>query len=225
MTALEIRSGPFINIPKELTGWKSFAPKITFFSIPDQADILFAYDLAHSAHKGQHRKSGEPYFMHPRETALILLYAGVRDADIIAAALLHDVVEDTRFLDKGPRAFTGRSDFERIQGAFNERVEVMVQNLTMLTEWEVGGDPEEAYLNALRESDCETLLIKMADRIHNIKTLGAMPIEKQRKKIIETREKYLPIFRQALLDYPKVAGILLQQLITAIREWESNNSI
>ncbi len=146
--------------------------------------IRLAYDYALNAHKGQIRKSGEPYINHPLETAIILAKMGM-DQDTIIAALLHDVPEDTTY------------SLVEIKKNFGPEVAKLVGGITKLGVIKYRG--MEKYAENLRRmfismaQDIRTILIKMADRLHNLKTLDSLPREKQKRIAQESLEIYAPI--------------------------------
>lgn len=220
------RGGAPSPTANEATGWVSFQEKISTFPLQSQHDIEFAYNVARAAHRGQTRKTGEPYFTHPRATAMILLDVGASDPRIIIAALLHDVPEDTTYLSRAPAPTFSRitADMERLKGALGADIADMVETLTELDKEALGVDKREArtlYFQGLRAAPSQVILVKMADRLHNLRTLGAMPVEKQRRKILETKKVYLPIFRRAARDYPQEGGMLLDQIASTISTLES----
>ncbi len=170
------------------------------FSKQDIERITDAYHFAEKAHQGQKRRSGEPYIIHPVAVAQILAEMGM-DADSICAALLHDVVEDTPVTD------------EEIRKKFGETVEQLVDGVTKLgqitsnkTQSTDDSTKEERLLLMERRQsenvrkmflamskDIRVIIIKLADRIHNMRTLRFMPEEKRRFKARETLEIYAPI--------------------------------
>ncbi len=143
--------------------------------------VKLAYDFASDAHKNQKRMSGEPYIEHPLETAIILAKMGL-DQDTIIAALLHDVPEDTSY------------SLVDVKKNFGPEVAKLVGGITKLGVIKYRG--MEKYAENLRKmfismaQDIRTILIKMADRLHNLKTLGALPPEKQKRIAQESLEIY-----------------------------------
>lgn len=144
-----------------------------------------AYDVAEEAHKGQLRSSGEPYLTHPVEVAFILVDLGM-DTDSICAGLLHDVVEDT---------YVTLDDVTRM---FGSEVAALVDGVTKLgkvplsTKEEQQAENVRKMLLAMAE-DVRVIIIKLADRLHNMRTLMFRPAEKQRETSLETMEVYAPI--------------------------------
>ena len=156
------------------------------FSDEDIKKVTDAYNLAAKAHEGQKRRSGEPYIIHPVAVAQILADMCM-DVDSICAALLHDVVEDTEYTA------------EQIRAMFGETVEHLVDGVTKLGQIAVDTSREEQQNENVRKmflamsKDIRVIIIKLADRVHNMRTLRFMPEEKRRYKARETLEIYAPI--------------------------------
>ena len=151
----------------------------------DEALIRKAYDLCKEKHGSQLRHSGEPYFVHPYEVACILAEMEL-DAEAIVAGLLHDVIEDTEV------------GFDEIKEEFGEQVALLVEGVTKLDKIKVISK-EEAHIENLRKmffamaEDIRVVLIKLADRLHNMRTLKHMKPEKQLEKAKETLDVYAPL--------------------------------
>ncbi|WP_294903516.1 bifunctional (p)ppGpp synthetase/guanosine-3',5'-bis(diphosphate) 3'-pyrophosphohydrolase [uncultured Eubacterium sp.] len=147
--------------------------------------IKKAYDLAYDAHKNQRRRSGEPYIMHPVAVAKILFDFGM-DNECIVGALLHDVVEDTTY------------SLDYIRANFGEEVATLVDGVTKLgkiplsTKEEVQAENIRKMFIAMNQ-DVRVIIIKLADRLHNMRTAKFWPPYKQREKSLETLEIYAPI--------------------------------
>ncbi len=172
-------SVPDVTISSLLEKVKSYSPEGVEELIAD------AYAMAHTAHRGQARKSGEPFVYHPLATAEIL--ADLRlDATTVAAALLHDVVEDTA------------TTKEEISNRFGVELAEIVDGVTKLKRLP-SGNLEEAQAESLRKmivamsKDVRVIIIKLADRLHNMRTLAYLKRETQLKKAQETLEIYAPL--------------------------------
>jgi GTP pyrophosphokinase len=153
----------------------------------EEALIRSAYALAEKAHLGQKRKSGtDDYIQHPLHAAVTLAKIGLR-SKTIAAGLLHDVPEDTAVTLK------------ELEHTFGKEVATLVDGVTKLGKIKLRGSKEEFYLENLRKmflamaSDIRVVLIKLADRLHNMETLEHLPPEKQQRIAMETMEVFVPI--------------------------------
>ena len=150
------------------------------------ADVIIrAYEVAEAAHEGQMRRSGEPYITHPLAVATIVAHFGL-DETTVVAALLHDVAEDTDFT------------LEDIEAEFGPEVAALVDGVTKLDR--IHFDSKEAQqAAAIRKmlvamaDDIRVLVIKLADRLHNMRTIAALPAEKQEKTSWETMDVYAPL--------------------------------
>ena len=149
--------------------------------------ITQAYVFARNAHEGQKRRSGEPYIIHPVAVAQILAGMGM-DGDSICAALLHDVVEDTPVTD------------QQVRASFGDSVAQLVDGVTKIGQIPFSPDQMEEQQNEnirkmllAMSRDIRVIIIKLADRVHNMRTLSFMPEEKRRFKAKETLEIYAPI--------------------------------
>lgn len=168
-----------MNLNEYLSQLREYAPYV------DMALIEDAFLFGQKAHEGQLRKDGSPFFDHPANVSLILAQLEM-DEKTIVAALLHDTVEDTEVT------------LEDVVAKFGEEIAALVDGVTKLEviNYET---KQERQVENLRKmflamaSDIRVILIKLADRLHNIRTLGAMTIEKQKEKAEETIEIYAAI--------------------------------
>jgi GTP diphosphokinase / guanosine-3',5'-bis(diphosphate) 3'-diphosphatase len=183
--------------------------------------VTRAYEFSAKAHEGQHRKSGEPYIHHPLEVARILADMHM-DYPTLAAAILHDVIEDTPTLK------------DEIQKKFGKGVAELVDGVSKLTQ--ITFDTiEQAQAHNFRKmlmamsNDIRVILVKLADRLHNMRTLGALSAEKRRRIARETLEIYAPIAQRLGINnirleleelgfailYPKRHRVLSEQVAKA----------
>ncbi|MEE1074747.1 MAG: bifunctional (p)ppGpp synthetase/guanosine-3',5'-bis(diphosphate) 3'-pyrophosphohydrolase, partial [Acutalibacteraceae bacterium] len=144
-----------------------------------------AFECCVIAHEGQKRKTNEDYYIHPFNVAKIIISLGM-DSQSIAAALLHDVVEDTE------------ATVEDIKAKFGAEVALLVDGVTRISKLNFS-TKEQEQAESLRKmliamgQDIRVIIIKLADRLHNMRTIDAMPPQKQRDKSVETLEIYAPI--------------------------------
>lgn len=150
--------------------------------------IMRAYRFAKHAHRGQKRDDGERYIEHPKEATRILFQEfGVYDAEMISAELLHDVPEDTYFLGGEQDA-----DWDALTDNFGERVAYLVRAVTKSKSCATQEQKRE-YAEAIANGhDEDVQILKLADRLHNLRTLEACDREKQRRVLQESLEVYLP---------------------------------
>ncbi|MGB9839948.1 RelA/SpoT family protein [Thermovenabulum sp.] len=167
------------NIEKLESKIRSYNPQADLKLIRD------AYEFAKNAHDGQHRASGELFIFHPLEVAMILADLEL-DTVTVAAGLLHDVVEDTQYT------------IEEIEKIFGPEIALLVDGVTKLGKLEFKSKEEQQAENLRKmllamAKDIRIILIKLADRLHNMRTLKSMPEEKQKEKAIETLEIFAPL--------------------------------
>ncbi len=151
----------------------------------DLSKILSAYEFAEKAHEGQFRSSGQPYIIHPLSVAYILLELGM-DTDTICAALLHDVVEDTA------------ATSEELQKRFGRDVAQLVEGVTKLNNIPIFNKEQQQAENVRKimlamSQDIRVIIIKLCDRLHNMRTLCFRPSYKQRNTALETMNIYAPL--------------------------------
>ena len=176
---------------------KTLIDRVSTYVSPDMAGLVEqAYQFADECHRGQKRVSGEPYIAHPLQTALFLVDLRL-DVNTIVAALLHDVVEDCDVA------------LDELASRFGTEVAKLVDGVTKLTKLDVrlqqsgGGqnlfeEQDHLYAESLRKmlvamaEDIRVVLIKLADRLHNMRTLDVLPPEKRRRIAQETLDIYSP---------------------------------
>lgn len=152
----------------------------------DDTAIIKAYEIALRLHEGQFRKSGEPYIIHPIAVAKILAGFGM-DNETVIAGLLHDVVEDTDYTR------------EQLVNDFGEKIAALVDGVTKLGNISYDASSEKIQAENFRKmflamsKDIRVLIIKLADRLHNMRTLEYMPTNKRSSKAMETLEIYAPL--------------------------------
>lgn len=147
--------------------------------------IRRAYDYGAQMHEGQRRRSGEPYFSHPVAVAAILTEQRLDDATIITA-LLHDTIEDTK------------STWSDIAAAFGEEIAELVDGVTKLTNLQLSSTENRQSENFRKlfmamSKDLRVILVKLADRLHNMRTIRSLPPEKQARKARETMDVFAPL--------------------------------
>ena len=150
------------------------------------AKIEEAYRFAAEYHRDQRRRSGEPYINHPVEVAIILAGDLHMDEDTICAALLHDTVEDTD------------ATMDELVSRFGQTVADLVDGVTKLTQVNVSSIDEKQAMNLRKmflgmSRDIRVVIIKIADRLHNMRTLAALPPKKRVFKATETMDVYAPL--------------------------------
>ena len=191
MLGLEIVDGHAVKSPEDYQDpeqlYQMLIARIRkYHPSTDVSMIEKAFTLAKEAHNGQCRKSGEPYIIHPLWVAIILADLEM-DKETIVAGMLHDVVEDTAVTD------------EEIRQEFGEEVALLVDGVTKLGQLSYSSDKLEVQAENLRKmflamaKDIRVIIIKLADRLHNMRTLQFMRPEKQKEKARETMDIYAPI--------------------------------
>ena len=190
-SGLEIVDGHAVKAPEDYQDPKALYEKLIkrvqkYHPSDDISIIEKAFDVAYRAHEGQCRKSGEAYIIHPLWVGIILADLEL-DKETIVAGILHDVVEDTIFTD------------EEIKEIFGEEVALLVDGVTKLGKLSYSSDKLEVQAENLRKmflamaKDIRVILIKLADRLHNMRTLQFMRPEKQIDIAKETLDIYAPL--------------------------------
>lgn len=183
-----------------LPGRQEFMALLADHMTVDEAlKVRCAYVLGKVAHKGQVRDSGERYFDHPKAVALILIGLGIYDWEMLALALDHDAVEDTDLRDK---------DLYRLLFGtwFAEALMTLSKNQT------------PNYLAGLWAADGRVLMVKLADRLHNVTTLYGVTPEKRLRKLTETREEYLPLLDRLHSIVPSEYKAAAKELDNQLRQ-------
>ena len=178
---------PTIKQPPAAANFRLLESACKSYMDPDSIDkIARAYRFAADYHRDQRRRSGEPYINHPVEVALILAKDLRMDEDTICAALLHDTVEDTS------------ASLDQLKGLFGETVADLVDGVTKLTNVKVASMDEKQAWNLRKmflamSHDIRVVIIKLADRLHNMRTLAALPPDRRLFKARETMDVYAPL--------------------------------
>jgi guanosine-3',5'-bis(diphosphate) 3'-pyrophosphohydrolase len=179
------------------------------------ADLIRrAYSYGMKMHEGQMRKSGEPYFTHPVAVAAILTEQRLDDATIVTA-LLHDTIEDTR------------STYADLAAMFSEEVAELVDGVTKLTNLQLSNTESQQAENFRKlfmamSRDLRVILVKLADRLHNMRTIRSMSVEKQAQKARETMEIFAPLAGRMGMQWMREE---LEDLSFKVLNPEARNSI
>jgi (p)ppGpp synthetase, RelA/SpoT family len=176
-------------------------------NLPYDMDVISrAYELADNSHNGQVRLTGDPYITHPIAVAALLVELGM-DTESVAAALLHDVVEDTKV------------SLEEVEKGFGNEIMQLVDGVTKLGKIEFSSMEEQQAENLRKmllamSQDIRVMLIKLCDRLHNMRTAEGWSEQKQRDKALETMEVYAPIAHRLGINTIKeeLEDISLQKL-------------
>ena len=190
----------------------------------NEALIHAAYNYGREMHEGQFRRSGEPYFTHPVAVAAILTEQKLDDATLITA-LLHDTIEDTK------------STYGEVADKFGDEIASLVDGVTKLTNLQLSSTETKQAENFRKlfmamSKDLRVILVKLADRLHNMRTIKAMKPEKQQQKARETMDIYAPLagrmgmqwMREELEDLafrvlnPEARASIIRRFITLQRE-------
>jgi GTP pyrophosphokinase/guanosine-3',5'-bis(diphosphate) 3'-pyrophosphohydrolase len=151
----------------------------------NEKKLRAAYDYGHAMHEGQYRHSGEPYFTHPISVAAILTEQQLDDATIITA-LLHDTIEDTK------------ASYAEVEKRFGREVAELVDGVTKLTNLQLNSTQTKQAENFRKlfmamAKDMRVILVKLADRLHNMRTIKSMRADKQVQKARETMDIFAPL--------------------------------
>ena len=173
--------------------WQQLEPYLHYLPSTTKAQVQTALEFAYAAHQGQQRKSGEPYIIHPVAVAQILADLGL-DAETLIAGLLHDTIEDTQVPPEEIEERFGAAVRKIVEG------ETKVSKLYKLAHAAQEDKPaEEKHAEDLRQmfiamaEDVRIIIVKLADRLHNLRTLEFMPPQKQQRIARETLEIYAPL--------------------------------
>jgi GTP pyrophosphokinase len=167
-----------------IPGWRE--DELPLHDKLDRDLLLRAYQFGEAAHRGQRRNSGEPYITHSVEVAKILADL-LLDSATVASGLLHDVIEDTELT------------LADVEAAFGKEIAAIVDGLTMIAKLPTGGSTQERQVESYRKlllsiaKDARVIIVKLADRLHNMRTLDWLPPEKRRRIAQETRDLYAPL--------------------------------
>lgn len=163
-----------------------------YLSDEDKETLVKAYEFAKKCHSGQKRKSGEMFVVHPVEVGITLADLHM-DIDTLCAGLLHDTIEDTE------------ATYTKVKDTFNREVADLVEGVTKITQIEVGSISESQALTLRKmfvamSNDLRVIVIKLSDRLHNMRTLYAIPEDRQIYKANETLEIFAPIAHRLGID-------------------------
>ncbi len=167
-----------------MPGWRE--DELPLHEKLDRDLLLRAYQFGEAAHRGQRRNSGEPYITHSVEVAKILADLQL-DSTTVASGLLHDVIEDTELT------------LADVEAAFGKEIAAIVDGLTKIAKLPTGGSTQERQVESYRKlllsiaKDARVIIVKLADRLHNMRTLDWLSPEKRRRIAQETRDLYAPL--------------------------------
>ena len=167
-----------------IPGWRE--DELPLHDKLDRELLVRAYRFSEEAHRGQVRNSGDPYITHCVDVAKILADLQL-DSTTVASGLIHDVVEDTRMT------------IDDVEREFGKDIAAIVDGLTKISKLPTGGSQEERQVESYRKlllsiaKDARVIIVKLADRLHNMRTLEWLPPEKRRRIAQETRDLYAPL--------------------------------
>ncbi len=214
---------------KQIENRKTFFDRLqSHFSNEDISLIEFAYDLSKEAHRAQKRDQGERYFEHPRAGCIIMMdELHLYDRDLLIAFLFHDVGEDTPLLGNRTDSydkFVAQATF-RLTKVFGERVADIVIRLTKPevdeARFKTKSEAFRYYIHELGENT-EAILLKMVDRLHNLRCLSTAEPTKILRQISETEGVYLPLFRSFNGKYVQHETVLIEKIEEALAELKTN---
>ena len=200
------------------------------FSLEEIENIDFAYDLAKEAHRTAVRDEGMRYFEHPRSGCLIMTdELELYNRDLLISFLLHDVGEDTPMLGNVTKSydeFVGKARW-RLTKLFGEEVADIVIRLTKPSVENIRFSSKQEtfdfYVKELAKNE-DAVLLKMVDRLHNLRTLPVDKPEKIEKQIRETRDVFLPIFEAVSGERKKYAEVLVEKIKEQLMILESTQN-
>ncbi len=212
-----------------------FLSRFKASSETDKRAIRLAYDIGLAAHSKQARDVGGAYFSHPKAVALILTDdCGIKEARLIIAALLHDVLEDTTLL--GRDLGEARVILTDLFGIQTAETVIALTKQTVLEKALLASSQKtdriarlNRYIRQLVASPAGTVLVKIADRLHNAQSISQFKVERQQRFVKETREVFLPLFNQAEIyyaDHPEYLGaarFLLARLARTLEQIEGGS--
>lgn len=209
-------------------------PAINSFSPTECSRIKSAFKLAVGAHREQERKTVDKYHIsHVVATTLILRNeCDIKDVTVLESALLHDTVEDSDFFgDPAQMSYNAWMEHSRILLKEKNVDDATIDNVLALTKPQVNGldvedetQARQKYYDQLKKAPADALLIKMADRLHNLRTQYETAPEDKERKIKETRDVYLQIFELARERYPKETEYLLSQINQELQMLEAQSN-
>ncbi|MEK7559785.1 MAG: HD domain-containing protein [Patescibacteria group bacterium] len=205
----------------ETIGREEFEKMLQFKMSPENLKLVKkAYRMSKYGHKGQERQSGERYFEHPKTMALILINEfQIYDHEMIIAALLHDGVEDSFIFG------TGNEAFDEIEKEFGKRPAQFVALLTKARcEENQKSQRDCGYYNALYDGPAEAKVLKLVDRIHNLRTLKDCDIKKQERQLLETSMCVWRIAESIAKECPDVFSAFSQEYQDAKAHFDSLRS-
>jgi GTP diphosphokinase / guanosine-3',5'-bis(diphosphate) 3'-diphosphatase len=196
--------------------WDDFSPSVRHLSARDRTRVKSAYELGFKVHDGQKRKSGEPFFSHPITVAKILSDWGA-DTDTLIAALLHDSVEDTPLT------------IDEVETTYGHGVAILIEGVTKLTAEEVAQRPTlnestETLRKMFRlmEQDVRIIVIKLADRLHNMQTIASLKPDRQQAIAQETLDVYVRVAEQLSMQDLRVQ---LEDLSLAVTDPDGHREL